>query len=307
LGPAGNELTVTTEVGTATVSLPEGERVPISKIKTFLELSAVNDLVTVGEMNGYLLLTEKGNVGRSASITVGGKGAIALGFVQMRAMGKEVLPPWGLLAIPNQLPTLRASGAPQENMARYPFFKEPLKGNPSLKVTYTTIGNQCPRCQGTLIENDYRFNVLGTLITVSDADLLYQECFKAILTQKGSNAYHVAYGSDIMSRIGAKLGSSVSMLIEQDIRNSLLNVKGLQESRAQYQPVTLSERLYEIRAVQITSSEDDPTLFFADVVVSNMSQKPISLNIAFSVPGATALAGSNGRSLGASATGVGFP
>jgi phage baseplate assembly protein W len=192
-------------------------------------------------------------------------------------------------------------------MAHYPFFKAPLKGNPSLKVTYVTVANQCPRCQGTLIENDFRFNVLGTLITVTDADLLYQECFKAILTRKGSNPYHLGYGSEIMSRIGAKLGSSVSMAIESDIRTALEGVKALQESRAQYQAVTLSERLYQINAVQVTVSEEDPTLFFADVVVTNMSQKPISLNIAFSVPGATALAGSNGKSLGASATGVGFP
>jgi phage baseplate assembly protein W len=144
-------------------------------------------------------------------------------------------------------------------------------------------------------------------MTVSGADLLYQECFKAILTQKGSNTFHVSYGSDIMSRIGAKIGSAVSLAIEDDVRKSLVLVKTLQESRSQYQQVSLSERLYQIKAVQVTTSEDDPTLFFADVVVSNMSQNPVSLNIAFSVPGATALAGSNGKSLGARATGVGFP
>ena len=110
-----------------------------------------------------------------------------------------------------------------------------------------------------------------------------------------------------MRRVGAKAGSTVRTLIEDDIRSALGTVKTLQASRSQYQAMPLSERLNAIRSINVTVSDSDPTLFFADIVVTSMSQRPVSLNIAFSVPGATALAGSNGRSLGASATGVGFP
>ena len=215
-----------------------------------------------------------------------------------------VYPGWVLLSRPNQTPTLTSSGGVQDNTARYPYFRKPLKGSPVLKVTYVTVGNQCPRCQGTLIENDYQFTSLGSLITISNEDLLYQACMKAILTQRGSNPYHPTYGTTILQQIGRKVTSYAANLVKEDIARSLKGVSGLQARQAKYQNVGMRERLYKVNTVAVSPSPTDPTLLFCEVVVQNMSNKPVSLSIAFSVPGAVALAGSNGMSLGTTAVGL---
>ena len=189
----GNEtLTITTSTGAATITLPTGPRVLLSAVKKEIILGA-SALVSCDESNSSIVLTDKNETGELSIMTLSGRGAKSLGFSQMKASGRRVYPGWALLSRPNNLPNLSASGAPQVNTARYPYFRTPLKGAPVLKVTYVTTGSQCPRCQGTLIENDYRFNVLGDALIIGNEDLLYQSCLKAILTLRGSNPYHQAY------------------------------------------------------------------------------------------------------------------
>ena len=71
-GPAGNELTITTGEGSVTLSLPTGERVFIPTIKSFIELSEANSLVSVSSENGNLSFTEKGNTGSDSYIHLSG-------------------------------------------------------------------------------------------------------------------------------------------------------------------------------------------------------------------------------------------
>ena len=296
-------LTITTERGSVTVTLPVGPRVELAHVKKALVLGA-SSLVSCEETNGAITLKESNAKGAGSYVLVSGKGADSLGFLQRKSVGKLIYPPWQFLSRPNELPTLSATGAPQQNTARYPYFTKPVKGSPIIRVTYVTTPSQCPRCQGTLIENDYRFNALGDLLEVENEDLLYQVCLKAILTQKRSNPYHPAYGTAILSQIGRKMSSSVQVLIQEDISSILSQLQKMQAQQAKYQLVSLRERLYKVLSVQVSVSPTDPTLMFCDVVVSNMSNQPISLNIAFSVPGAVALAGSNGMSLGTTAVGL---
>ena len=81
-------------------------------------------------------------------------------------------------------------------------------------------------------------------------------------------------------------------------------VQATQANQKEYQNVGLREMLYKVLSVSVQSSPSDPTIMTCSVVVSNMSNKPISLNITFSVPGVVALAGSNGKSLGLEAAGL---
>ena len=222
----GNEaLTVTTLSGSVALSLPVGPRVSLAKVKRTLVLGA-SGLFSVSEKHGTLVLTGLGETGSKSYIQVSGKGAASLGFSQLKSRGREVYPPWSLNARPNQLPTWGGTGIVQQNRAMYPRFSKPLRGSPILKVTYATTGGQCPRCQGTLIENDYRFNALGNLMVVANEDLLYQACLKAILTNKGSNPYSPAYGTMIQGRIGMKAARAGASLVQEDIMNVLQGSSG---------------------------------------------------------------------------------
>jgi len=126
-----------------------------------------------------------------------------------------------------------------------------------------------------------------------------------LLTNMGSNPYHTWYGSRIMSRIGTKAVSGVSMMISEDVRNALSRMQSLQVEQGKYQKIPLKEQLYAILNVQVSPHQQDPTTFLIDVVVQNASGEPITLSIVFTVPSAVALMGSNGLMLGTAAVGLG--
>jgi hypothetical protein len=298
-GPDGNTLTVTASQGTVTVSLPTSKRVSAEVLVRHLRLSDLQTLVSVNVVGGSVTFTDIHETGPRSVVRVKGDGAASLGFIQRGARGQEIYPGWTLVSREDVLPTTAPRGM-LPVAARYPRFKKPVPNASDLKVTYAAMPERCPRCGGTYIENDYRFDQNGDVRTIINEDLLYQACMKAILTGKGSNPYHTGYGSRIMERIGGKRMIASAGAVRQDILEALKEVQGLQSGQRRFQQVTNRERLYRVENVSVTPSGSDPTTFVVGVTVTNGSNRPVSLNIVYSAPGAVALAGSNGQTLGSS-------
>jgi len=181
---------------------------------------------------------------------------------------------------------------------RYPRFVQPVSGNPMLSVSYVTSQNRCIRCRGSGVENDYRFTTTASLATntqpsrpagsvymVKNEDLLYQAALKIVLTTRGSNPFHPAYGSTVLSRIGSKAVTATAAAINQDVRRALRTLQDTQTSQARYQPVTARERLYAVQSVEVTPDQYDPTVYYVAVTVQNASTAPISLNIVYATSG----------------------
>lgn len=302
IGPDGNLLRVTTGSGTVEVRLPEGKRLTLAQVQKALRLSPLFNLVTITQRNGALSFIDFQDAGPTSFIRVEGKAAESLGFTQRGARGAQVFPPWTLASRNDVKPTRIADV--QIVPARYPRFEQQLRGSPSIKVTYASMPERCPRCGATYVENDYRFNPVGEIITIQNEDLLYQACLKAILTVQGSNPYHPRYGSLLTTRIGRKAVGASAALIKEDVVNALGRVRTLQKEQRKYQTVTDKELLYSISSVQARPDANDPTIYYVNVVVRNGSLEPISLNIVYSVPGTIALAGSNGQVLGLERSGL---
>jgi hypothetical protein len=294
-GPDGDLLIIQTSIGFASFRLPVGDQVSIEEILRVIRLNT--NTVTAESDQGCLVLSDNSTLGPDSFVRVSGPGAAALGFEQLGARGAEIYPPWVLDHKYDVLPTELPVGV-NPVPARRPKFIRPLQGNPTLKVTYASMPDRCPRCGGTYVENDYRFDPQGEFVLIQDEDLLYQMCLKAILTILGSNPYHLNYGSQVTTRIGAKAISATATLIRSDIQDSLTRVQSQQRTQARYQKVGPKEALYAIGDVQVLADPLDPTVFKASVVVRNASNQAISLNIVFTVPGVVALKGTNGLSLG---------
>lgn len=303
VGPEGNLFRIATPSGTVEIFLPVGERISLSDVQRALRASTAFDLVSIGDRDGALLLTDLNSAGRESFVRVSGQGAASLGFTQTGARGALVYPGWGLVARQDVFPGVRPAGF---NLvpARYPKFNSPVQGNPTFKVTYAAMPERCPRCGATYVENDWRFNFQGDVVEIQNEDLLYQACLKAILTVQGSNPYYPNYGSKITTRIGTKAAGSTALLIREDVQQALQGVQTLQSGQKKYQSVSNGELLYRIDSVSVKPSTDDPTVFFVDVVVRNASNRPINITTVFSVPGTIALAGSNGQTLGLEPTGL---
>jgi phage baseplate assembly protein W len=303
LGPDANEITVASSQGTVTLSLPTGKRIKTADLERALKVTALNDIVTITTRNNAIAFGDAATTGPRSFVRVSGKGADALGFSQKGARGREIYPGWRLVARQDSYPSSTPRGLIPVP-ARYPQFVKPVAGNPDIKVTYAAMPERCPRCQATYVENDYRFNAGGSVVTIENEDLLYQACLKALLTERGSNPYHPGYGSRLLSRIGSKQVRSTAAAVREDVINALTRVQSLQSGQRKFQQVKDRERLYRINSVSVRPSADDPTVFFVDASVTNGTGTPVQLNIVYSAPGAVALAGSNGQALGLETTGL---
>ncbi len=257
------------------------------------------DEVLIENLNGHLALSDATTSGPDSFVRLRGTATVALGFGstdgntrQRGARGRDLFPGWILLP---------RGGNPSD---RFPFFVRPIPKNPVFKVTYTVPERRCLRCQGTVIENDYRFDETGQGLLIENEDLLHQAAFKILLTDRGSNPFHDWYGSTIRSRIGSKAIGGVAAAISEDVRRTLSRMQSVQQEQSEYQQVTAKERLYSILQVRTIQHVQDQTTFLVDVTVQNASAEPIVLKIVFTVPQVVALLGSNGLFLGGQAAGL---
>jgi hypothetical protein len=295
------DLTVTSSTETKTVTLPRGLRVTTDTIvKLFRDV--LQDIVVQND-RGYLVFADVAKIGPASRIRVSGRAYKSVGFRhQQQIRGRQVYPPWVLEKRVDTLPEVNRVDV--YTHARFPKFIQPVKTNPHFKVTYTAPPSRCVRCRGTYIENDWRFNRLGEPLFIENDDLLYQAALKILLTERGSNPFHPQYGSLLVTRIGSKAVGAVAVLLNEDVRTAIARMQFLQKGQAKYQRVSLRERLYSVLAVDVRPHRNDQTAFLIDVVVTNASGEPVKISIVFSVPGAVALAGSNGQSLGLDTTGL---
>tara|TARA_B100001057_G_scaffold282433_1_gene282813 strand:+ start:1720 stop:2802 length:1083 start_codon:yes stop_codon:yes gene_type:complete len=250
------------------------------------ELDKLFDEVVVTVNDGRLQLEDNFHRGIASSIKVSGTAAETVGFSgQRRANGREVAPPWSV--------GLRDSFL----TVSYPRFAYPPKqrNNVRFEVSYFTEAHRCRRCMATRIENDFRVDTDGDLKLINKEDLLYQSCLKALLTERGSNIQHSWYGSNIMKMIGSKAVGGMASTIASEIRRVLDTHIGLQEQQANYQQVTMEERLYRVRDIQVRQHQNDPTTFMCEVVVQNYSGSPVRLTVVYTVPGANSMITSGGK------------
>jgi phage baseplate assembly protein W len=284
-------LSVTSSGGSYSAYLPSG-RLSCDQIVEILRRLRWS-FVDVSNDGGFLVLTDTAQVGPTAVLRVGGPAAISLGFDRAGGTnGRLLYPGWDMVQRPDVITN------------RYIRFRSPIRTNPMIKVSYTVPAHRCLRCRATFVENDLRYNAAGNLILIQNEDLLYQASLKILLTDRGSNPFHPAYGTSLRDRIGAKAISGVASLISEDVRRALTQMQTSQREQARYQQVSLKERLYRILSVQVNRHAQDPGTFQVAVSVQNASGQPVDLSIVFTVPEVVALMGSNGLMLGTERAGI---
>ena len=285
-------LTVTTQSGSVTITTPSGHVYAQDILDLFKSQGSSIITVTKGA-KGRLVIEERNYLGTSSKISVSGSAASHVGFaLQSGTTGREVIPGWGIFSrkVENNLVSVETGYGI--------LFNRPLTSNPKIKVDYQVPQNRCLRCQGTGIENDYRFDSQGASLLVSNENLLYQMCVKILLTRLGSNRFHRWYGTTLLNRIGSKSTGAAANSIKFEVTRALSDLQNVQGQQARYQQVSTKERLAAIDSVTVTGTPNDPTTFLVNVVVRNASNEPVVISIVFAVPGAVALAGTNQLTLG---------
>jgi phage baseplate assembly protein W len=252
----------------------------------------MNDMfaeVEVSVDKGRLHFKDIMQVGAASSIKLSGSAVETTGFDKQRAAhGRMIVPSWGL------------GMRPGYTTVAYPrFFSRPKQyKNARFEVSYFTEAHRCRRCMATRVENDLRVDNTGRLRLITEENLLYQACLKALLTELGSNLQHKWYGSNIMKLIGTKATAGIASVISDEIKRVLEVQISLQEKQSKYQTVSMKERLYKVLNIKVSQHQKDPTTFMCEIHVQNYSGQPVQLNIVYTVPGANSLIRENGNIVG---------
>lgn len=275
-----------------TLVVPPGNLVQEDILVHQLNLAAGKSLFSVGSGRRVQLRSE--HIGPDAILVLRDASTLAstLGLLTNRYWrGQTVCPSWSLVRNPNTL---------SDRPSRFLIFDFPLKASQSyVEISYTTIRQECRRCGGLGVENDWRYGKTGEVAQVRDEALLLQECLKAVYTVQGSNVFHAWYGSNIVNTIGRKLSSVglVQNMIVSDIQESFRRwqiVKKKQEEEVG-QIVSDAEYPFRLGGVSLEQSQQDPTIIYVRVTVHNRSQQPIQIERGVKLPEPLDLLGSTSQ------------
>jgi len=274
-----------------TLHLPSGNKISALSITDSLNNITRDALFSVTAKNQIRLVTSNTGMGSKIFIaSTGSTGAATLGFSTNRGwQGRSTVPGWSIVNDPNTL---------SDRPTRLIVFDEPLKGFADyVEVNYTTIRQECRRCGGLGVENDWRYDGRGQLITAQNETLLIQEMLKATYTIQGSNPFHTWYGTNVVNSIASKqdaAGVSQNLIISEVYTafQRWQQIKRQQEEDVG-QVVTDEEYPFRITSVILQQSDQDPTVIFINATIQNRSSKPIQIDRGIRIPGPANILGSS--------------
>jgi phage baseplate assembly protein W len=257
-----------------TATLPSSQLMPtvelLDRLNTQLQGAwfFLSDRNTVGVRSAY--------EGKSATLFVyaGSTLAPTLGMtVNREYRGQDLVSGWTLVTDTNTL---------ADRPTRLVVFDRPLRSTGDyVEISYATLKEECRRCGGSGYEHDWRFNTRGELETVQNEQLLVQEIQKILYTERGSNPFHIWYGTDLIQSVGKNLvpGGALQNLVVSDIYDAFSqwqSIKQQQENRVG-QLVTDQEYPMRLLGVALAPSQTDQTVMYVSTRIQNRAGTAITL------------------------------
>lgn len=262
------------------VVLPAGVKVPVKRICELLTagFSGVQFFAS-----GNIIKFKTNLSGRDSTVYIHSDSSLAVAAgirVNREYRGKRTFPGWTLVNDPNTV---------NDRPSRMVVFDEPLPSSSNfVEINYTTVREECRRCGGLGVENDWRYTSNGNLLEATKEALLLQELQKVIYSSRGSNPFHPWYGTTIIELIGQKMvmGGILQNRIVSDIQTTFgrwQSIKKQQEENVG-QIVTDEEYPFQLQSVNLEQSQSDPTVLFVTVTIRNRSFNPIQFTRGLRVP-----------------------
>jgi len=202
--------------------------------------------------------------------------------------GQEIYSPWSLVIDPNTL---------SDRPSRFIVFDRTIESTTDLvELGYTTIRQECRRCGGVGIENDWQYTSAGALVKVRNFDLLRQEVMKVTYTEKGSNPFHPWYGTLLLESIGKKLTDQgiTQNLILSDLQEAFRRWQAVKKKQEEDVGQVVSDEEFPARLVVVNMKQDatNPTILYVDALVQSRSNNPIQISRGLALPEPADLFGS---------------
>jgi len=263
-----------------TATLPTSTRMPVSRIADQLN-QRLKGVRFSADRNFMIFRSELS--GRDSTVFIDPSSTLSstLGVKANRVFrGQEVAPGWTLVNDPDTL---------LDRPVRMIVFDSPLRGfDDHVEINYTTIRQECRRCGGVGVENDWRYGTDGSIAEARSEALLIQELQKIIYTVRGSNPFHPWYGATIVEQIGQKLSTRgiVQNAIVSDVYttfNRWQSIKKQQEENVG-QFLDDGEFPFRLTSVQLDQSQKDPTVIFVNVEIQSRSRQTLLLTRGVKLP-----------------------
>lgn len=289
IGGVNDTLVLSVNQGaTQTATLPASNKTPTSRVAALLNQQFTGVVFSV--VNDRLALQTR-DAGRQASVFLNSSSTAASLFglaTNREYRGQQLVSGWTLVSDPNTL---------ADRPTRLIVFDEPVRsGSDVVEISYVTLRQECRRCGGTGVENDWRYDAAGKVIEIRDEGLLIQELQKDFYTIRGSNGFHTWYGSGLIEMIGKKLttGGFVQNLIVSDVYQTFTRWQEIKTQQETSIGQFVSDREFPFRllSVNLQQSTQDPTVVFVSITVQNRSNDPIQLTRGLKLPQALELTSS---------------
>ena len=280
--PVGQELLVV-QVGEGS---PQALRIPTAnKMSTVEILDRLNRQVNhvVFEASGSRIRVRTIGTGAGAYFRFTSDSTLhsVLGFATDRVWrGQEVFPGWALIGAPRSL---------VDRPQRWIVFDSPLRTQGSFaEIDYTTVRQECRRCGGLGVENDWVYAKDGNVVEVWNEYLLIQELTKMTYTLQGSNPFSLWYGTRLLDLMGSRISSEgiLQNTITSEITQAFRRWQSIkrQQETVVNQEVTDSEFPFQLLSIKVRRSEDDPTVLYVDITIKSRSNKPIQIQRGIRIP-----------------------
>lgn len=274
-----------------TVQIEQGQKLASREIAKRLNEVTPGVSFTLTE-NGRLRVRTLSR-GKGATLLIRpGALATTLGFATNRQWrGRAPFPGWSLVADRTTL---------LDRPTRLIVFDEPLRGIAEyVELTYMTVRQECRRCGGLGVENDWRYGVHGEVFEVRDEALFIQEIQKAVYTIQGSNTFHLWYGTNIFKTVGRKLSAAgvIQSFIINDIREAFRRWQNIKKQQEEVVGQFVSDREFPSRlmSVVLNQSTSDPTVVFVTATVQNRARQQLTIERGVTLPLPADLLGSSAQ------------
>lgn len=278
--PGVNNRLVVSSNGQAlqTVNLPAGSQMSTKQMAYHLN-QLTSGLQFYEEKN--TLKFRSNELGPSATVYIDPSSTLTstVGFRAGRVFrGVKVAPGWSLINDPYTL---------WDRPTRMIVFDEPLKGfNDFVEISYATVKEECRRCGGIGVENDWSYTPDGQIIEARDEALLLQEIQKIIYTGKGSNPFFSWYGTAIVELIGQKqvIQGALQNTVTSEVGTSFRYLQSLKAKQETVQFLTDGEVPSRLDGIILEPSSDDPTVIFVTINFQTRARRPIQLTRGIRLP-----------------------
>jgi hypothetical protein len=283
-----------------TLTVPVGKAVSHSQLATVLNRQFSGAFFGVTKRGSIRMATRRAGPAAELVLRDGSTLATTLGLTVNRIWkGRQTYPSWGIIQDPNTL---------SDRPARMIVFDRKLNGTANfVEINYTTVRQDCRRCRGLGVENDWRYNNKGDVVEARNEALLLQEVLKQMFTVQGSNTFHQWYGTNITNVVAKKIIATgiLQSFIVSDIYEAFRRWQNIKKQQEEDIGQFVSDEEYPLRLLSVTieQSDKDPTIIYVSGTIQNRSTHPIQIDRGIKLPepvdllGATAQQGVYRQSL----------